>query len=1076
MNDYENPQCIHRHRLEPRSYLLPFEDQATALAAASGDRIEPSLSSRIQSLNGEWKFHYDPTPTEAPQSFESPDFNDNNWDALMVPSSWQMHGYGRPHYTNVQYPWPLDPPRVPTENPTGSYRRTFTLPPDWADRKCILRFDGVDSAFHVYVNGKLAGFGKGSRLPHEFDITPLLHADRPNLVAVRVYQWSDGSYLEDQDMWWLSGIFRDVTLLSLDPAGVWDMKTTVTIDDDSSRAKLHAKVQAGGAVQGQLFDSHQKLVGEASSNAEGELHIEISKPLVWSAESPSLYTLVINAVDPKGNTLESVPVRIGLRSVEMKDGNLLVNGKAIMFKGVNRHEHHPDFGRSVPYADALLDVLLMKRHNINAVRTSHYPPVQYFLDLCDRYGLYVIDENDIETHGLWGHPLNPLTNPQWEAACVDRMVRTLERDKNHASIIIWSLGNESGIGINHHKMAEAVRQRDPRPIHYEGDYELDVADIYSRMYASVEQTHLIGKGEEDVPTVPGQPGAKAERYRTRPFIQCEYAHAMGNGPGGLSEYWDAFYTYPRIQGGFVWEWLDHGIRKTQPDGTQWFGYGGDFGDQPNDSNFVADGLLFPDRTPSPGLVELKKVIEPVKLVGHCTSNDKVRFDFINRYDFSDLSHLRTQWTLEIDGRLVDSGKVHTPRVDAGKTGSLELPITLPHGTPTDADCRVTVTLSLASDALWAPAGHEVAWGQCSVTPPIDSSKNKATALKPSRPLKLRRDASSIVIEGNDFIVEFDAVRSTIRQWHAHGISLLCSGPRLNVWRPVTDNDRLHDNSNAILWRKAGLHALQHRVREVQVDQPDAAAVTVRTRVDLMPPQSSRAIVATLLYTITGDGAIEVQVTGDITGDDWPPTLPRLGVQMTVPQSLDHVSWLGLGPGETYPDTKAAGRYGRWSSTVDQMHTPYIYPQENGNRSDCRWARLNSATGNGLFITGLPTFNFSVSRYTTQDIDTATHTHELHPRDFLTLNIDHRQTGIGSASCGPGVLPAHQLKPSPFKFGFVMRSAAESPHKPSQEKMYSRRAAESQREEREKASGLFFDLLCVPASLREPSLSMEINHD
>ncbi|MEI8243390.1 MAG: glycoside hydrolase family 2 TIM barrel-domain containing protein, partial [bacterium] len=562
------------NRLAPRAWFTPYADGETA---ARGGNV---ASTRVQSLNGAWKFHYAAMPLAAPEGFAKPAFDDAAWDTLPVPSCWQMHGYGRPHYTNVIYPFPVDPPRVPTENPTGSYRRTFVVPESWDGLQIRLRFDGVDSCFEAHVNGHCVGMGMGSRLPHEFDITRQVTAG-VNTLAVRVWQWSAGSYLEDQDMWWLSGIFREVSLVAMPRVQIADLYVVTDLDDKCQDAVLRVETAVanlgGDAAAGQLelrlcdaagvkVAAAKAAVGVAAgATAAVALQMKVAAPRKWSAEDPYLYQLIATLCDAAGNVLMAAPQRVGFRQVEIADGQIRVNGKKIFFRGVNRHEHHPDLGRTIPLDTMIQDILLMKRHNINAVRTSHYPDDPRWYDLCDQYGIYLIDECDLETHGFgmpdwksWSG--NPLGDPQWEAPIVDRMQRMVLRDRNHPSVVIWSLGNEAGFGCNHAKMKAAANALDPtRPIHYEGDYFMEVADMYSRMYPAPGECEQICKAAGDH-KVWGDQLLLRDRYARKPFILCEYAHAMGNGPGNLKEYWEIIYREPRFAGAFVWEWIDHGIR------------------------------------------------------------------------------------------------------------------------------------------------------------------------------------------------------------------------------------------------------------------------------------------------------------------------------------------------------------------------------------------------------------------------------------------------------------------------------------------------------------------------------------
>jgi beta-galactosidase/evolved beta-galactosidase subunit alpha len=1009
-NDWKNPLLTGRNRLPARAYAFPYPDEASALT------YDPSNSPLVQSLNGVWKFHYAASPAEAPLQFEAASFDVSGWDDLPVPSCWQMHGYGRPHYTNVQYPWPIDPPFVPSENPTGSYRRSFTVPASWAGKQIILRFDGVDSAFHVWVNGKAVGFSKGSRLPAEFDITPCLLDGKANSIAVRVYQWSDASYMEDQDMWWLSGIFRDVMLIAFDKNGISNLQIRTDLDKQYQDATLRIRptLKSDAHVEIKLLDSAGNIVAvkgvTRTANSTADIEMKIANPRKWSAENPNLYLLLTTVKNDSGEVIQVVPQRVGFRSVKIDGPNLLVNGVRVMFKGVNRHEHHPDLGRAVPYETALKDVLLMKSNNINAVRTSHYPPHPRFLDLCDEYGLYVIDECDLETHGFMADPKNPTKDPTSEAACVDRMDRTVHRDINHPSVILWSLGNEADFGPNLIKMAEHARTLDDRPIHYEGDRALEAADVLSMMYPSVDVLRQIGEAKEKL-THWGF-ALEPASYENKPMICCEYAHAMGNGPGGLKEYWEAFYKYPRLQGGFVWEWLDHGIRTTTPDGTEFFAYGGDFGDQPNDGNFITDGLLFPDRTPSPGLTELKKVIEPVKVASFTITDGGVKVSILNRYDFLTLDHLNITWKLESDGKWIGGGAVATPKIDAGKAGEVLIPINHQRSIA-GSESVLTLAFLLAADTAWANAGHEIAWAQFEL--PVQSDMGLRPM--PARPAGQRpvsrwvRSSSSATIAGDNFEVAFDTVRGTIKSWLYEGSPVLLTGPRLNLWRPVTDNDRMDINSGKAekAWRDAFLHLLQHRTESVEVTGDKIIIKSV-----IAPPNRFISLHATYAYTILGNGEITLETTGEFRGT-WPGAIPRIGLQLTLPGDFSNATWLGRGPGESYADSKQAGKLGLWSLPVDELFTNYIYPQENGNRTDVRWAALKRENGTGLLASSDERFNFSAHRYTTDDLDRAKHFYELTKRDFVTLNLDLAQNGIGTASCGPGPLPQYLLKPEAFRF-------------------------------------------------------------
>ncbi|HZO88367.1 MAG TPA: glycoside hydrolase family 2 TIM barrel-domain containing protein [Chthonomonadaceae bacterium] len=1027
MNDWENPKVFERHRLRARADFLPYADEASAL---SGER---GASPWFQLLNGVWKFAYAETPAGLPDGFWEEGYDVSGWDEISVPCSWQMQGYGRPHYTNVIYPFPLDPPRVPTENPTGGYRRRFFVPADWQGRQIRLRFEGVDSAFTVWVNGAEVGYSQGSRLPAEFDITPVARTGE-NTLAVRVLQWSDGSYLEDQDMWWLSGIFRDVSLVAFPQAHIADFSVQTHFDANYRDAELSVRVEFANAGEAAargfrlelaLRDEEGQDVGapltqevavEAGGEAQLALGLPVSRPRPWSAEDPYLYTLLLTLRDADGNALEVVPVRVGFRSVEIREARVLVNGRPIKFKGVNRHEHHPELGRAVPLETMRQDILLMKRHNINAVRTSHYPDDPRFYDLCDRYGLYVIDEADLETHGflMQSERANPTDDPEWEAACVDRMVRMVERDKNHPCVLFWSLGNEAGFGRNHLAMAQKARELDPtRPIHYEGDAGLETADIFSRMYTDLATVIKIGEGKEDIQTW----GARVplSKYADRPFVLCEYAHAMGNGPGNLKEYWEAFYRYPRLTGGFVWEWLDHGIPKTTPDGCTYYAYGGDFGDEPNDGNFVIDGLVRPDRTPSPGLIEYKKVLEPVQSEAANLAEGQIKIT--NRYDFLSLDHLAVSWSVMADGEVLQSGAVPTPQVAPGESHLLTLPVHAPARPAPGTDYRLNVSFTLAQETRWAPQGHEVAWAQFPL--PFASELGPQVRLESMPPLRAEETAQGLRLIGSNYALEFDTVRGIIRSWRHEGAEMLAAGPRLHFWRAPTDNDGGRRGGITAQWREAGLHLLQHRLDSFAWEEVGRNVVRVRVRARIAPPVYPNSFQCEYIYTLFGSGDLLLETHGVPEGK-WPEMLPRIGLQAALPGSLRRVSWYGRGPGESYPDSKEANRIGLWTADVDDLYTPYIFPQENGNRSDVRWVALTDTRGLGLLAVGLPELNFSAHRFTTEDLDRALHTCDLKPREAIFLNLDYRQNGLGSASCGPGPLPRYQLRPEEFRFRLRLR--------------------------------------------------------
>ncbi|MEU9734411.1 glycoside hydrolase family 2 TIM barrel-domain containing protein [Streptomyces sp. NPDC048002] len=939
------------------------EDVSPGRGALAPRARYASSDAKSLSLNGSWRFRLSPTADAEDDSFATEGYDPEGWASVTVPGHWVLQGdgaFGAPIYTNHLYPFPVDPPHVPTENPTGDHLRRFDLPGDWpADGGATIRFDGVESCARVWLNGTELGEFKGSRLPHEFAVGPLLRR-AGNVLAVRVHQWSAGSYLEDQDQWWLPGIFRDVTLLHRPAGAVGDFFVHSGYDHGTGTGTLRVDSETGGRV----------TVPELGLDlATGEAVTVPVEP--WTAETPRLYDGVLATAG------ERVPLRIGFRTVRLEDGLIKVNGRAVLFKGVNRHEWHPERGRALDPATMREDVLLMKRHNLNAVRTSHYPPHPDFLDLCDELGLWVIDECDLETHGFTeqGWRDNPVDDERWTPALLDRAARMVERDKNHPSVLFWSLGNEAGTGRGLTAMAEWIRGRDPdRLVHYEGDWNCRDTDVYARMYAFHDEVERIGRGLD----------GGTRRRRELPFIQCEYAHAMGNGPGGLAEYQELFERYERLQGGFVWEWIDHGIRHPELGHA----YGGDFGEELHDGNFVCDGLLFPDRTPSPGLVEYKKVLEPVRFEGD-GADGTVRV--VNRYDFADLSGLALEWSYQVDGETVASGALSSPRPAPGDAADVKLPEP-PAGAP-GGEAQWTLRAVLAEDTAWAPKGHEVAWAQLPVTGRVRPAA--ATGATPAL-----RDRVVRLGPGS-----FDARTGALLD--IGGVPV--NGLRLDVWRAPTDNDEgaewQPDARYGKLWRELGLHRMRHRLDAVETD---GGALTVRTRV----APAAREVGLGTVYRWTSDGE-RLRLTVSVTPEgDWTVPLPRLGVRFGLAEA-DTVRWFGGGPGEAYPDSRSASRLGHWRSTVDALQTPYVRPQENGARADVRWAELG-----GLRIEGDPEFWFGARRWTSEQLDAAGHATDLTPGDTVWVTLDHALHGLGSQSCGPGPLPRYILWASPAEFTFV----------------------------------------------------------
>ncbi|HET6825441.1 MAG TPA: glycoside hydrolase family 2 TIM barrel-domain containing protein [Amnibacterium sp.] len=912
----------------------------------------------VLSLNGSWRFLLSPSLADAPAGVGDPGFDDGAWGSIEVPSSWPMAGHGAPAYTNTVFPFPVDPPHPPDENPVGDFRRRF----EWSGGPAVLRLDGVDNAGEVWLNGTRLGSTRGSRLVHEFDASGALVAGE-NLLVLRVTQWSATSYLEDQDMWWLPGVFRDVTLQAAPAGGIVDVVVRAGWAEGAGVLRVDAVTRDGATA----------TVAVPSLGVEGlavgaEHRIDGVRP--WTAETPELLDVVVRTPG------ETATLRVGFRTITIEDAQLKVNGQRIRFRGVNRHEHHPDLGRVIPPELVRSELLLMKQHNVNAIRTSHYPPHPDLPGLADELGFYLIDECDLETHGFIhvGWRGNPSDDPAWEPAYLDRMRRTIARDRNHPSVILWSLGNEAGTGRNLEASARLAHELDPsRPVHYEGDWSSTYVDVYSRMYAHQDEVDAIGRqAEEPLPDA----GADAHR-RALPFLQCEYIHAMGNGPGGIDEYEASFRRHPRTQGGFVWEWLEHGIRRTTPEGRTWFAYGGDFGEPLHDGNFVADGLVDADRNPRPGLADVKKAYEPVYLE---VTDDRSALRIRNAFDFRGLDGLTLVWSVE-----------------GGASGTIPLPEVAPHATaevalPAEAggDGVLTVRLVTAAPTGWADAGHEVAWTQAGALP---------VAAAPAARVAPRRDGRRLTL-GPAVLDGVTGRLVTIGD-------VPVPGPDLTLWRAPTDNDRGVAKereglpSDADGWQREGLHRLRRRVLSVTATDD---AVEVVTRVG--PAATDAHVVVTERWTSDGQ-EIGLEVTV-LPHGEWPFGWARVGLEFVLPFRPEGIAWDGYGPGQRYPDTGGSQRLGHWRvGEVLDLHTEYVRPQENGSRAGC--TRLDVGTpGAGFTVTG-DGFSFTASPWTSAELAAAAHPIDLpDAAGRCRLVIDLAEHGIGTAACGPGVLPAYRL--------------------------------------------------------------------
>ncbi|TWU42484.1 glycoside hydrolase family 2 TIM barrel-domain containing protein [Novipirellula artificiosorum] len=1210
--DWENEQVVGINKLAGRATSLPYDDRASAIEATR------DASVYHRSLNGIWKFHWVKQPSERPENFFHPSFDVSGWDDMPVPSNWQLRGYGVPVYTNMTYPFKKDPPRVMGEppanftnyvdrNPVGSYRRDFSLPPEWDGREVFLQFNGVDSAFYVWINGERVGYSQDSRTLALFNITDYLK-DGSNTLAVEVYRYSDGSYLEDQDFWRLSGIFRDVYLWSADPLHVRDFFVHTDLDDAYQDATLSVDVEVANATEqstpfsvlAELLDAEGKVVFNdlrastqvaAGKAAKLTLSKSISSPKQWSAEKPNLYQLLLTLKDAAGKTIEITTAQVGFREVEIKDGLLHVNGKQVYLKGVNRHEHDPDTGHTVSVESMIEDIKLMKQFNVNAVRTSHYPNDPQWYTLCDQYGLYVVDETNIESHGMRYGAESLAKDPKWGKAHLDRAIRMVERDKNHPSIIIWSLGNEAGNGVNFFANYDWIKQRDPsRPVQYEqAGFDLDNTDIRCPMYATIDRIVDYAKNQPD-----------------RPLILCEYAHAMGNSVGNFQDYWDAMEAYDHLQGGFIWDWVDQGLRKpvppvyrvtdientkltaqvrgefdvqqgltgaamvdnddalqlttqltleatvygnrvggfcpilskgdhqyllrldnsginftlypgaweslkvlyddanlldganritatydgqqmrifvngkqvgeraltgalsesiypvnigrnsevtdrvtslpiqqvriynraltaaeaadvgsrdpqgqvlhmdlrqiesvkTSPDGSgEFFAYGGDFGDQPNDGNFCMNGLVQPDRRPNPHLWEVKKVHQEIKL--HAVDLAEGRFRIENKFLFCNLNEFKATATLRCDGKVVATAELNDLNVEPLSDEYVVIPTMV-----TDemkGECLLTVSFELPKETNWASAGHRIAWDQFEVK--AADSVDQPSGEKPT--VTAEDNERMVVITSGKVQYRMDPSNGDLTSIKVDGKEMLHSPLAPNFWKAPNDNQFRNGYVNRLgPWRAAA--AEREFVDFLGEENGDVFEATIKSKLPV--GDSSYKI----RYWFFPDGSVQVKAAYEPGKGNF-PMLPRFGMQLAVAKDLNQVQWYGRGPQETYCDRKTGGEIAVYESTVDEMVFPYCRSQDTGNRTDVRSMTLTDSKGRGIEIVGSEPLSMSAWPYTISDVELASHPYELPRRDFNMVFVDLKLHGVGGDnSWGAKTHPEYTLPgDQPYSYSFTL---------------------------------------------------------
>lgn len=1030
---WQMPELPSLGKLSPRATFWPFPTPDAAL-----DRL-PEASPLVRCLSGNWEFQlFDRSGDVTPAALAA-----GTWRTLAVPGNWTMQlrnepttgrAFSKPHYTNSPMPFSELFPHVPEYTATGVYRTIFSVPTDWSTQRILLHFAGCESALYVYLDGKFVGMNKDSRTAAEYDLTKLVQAGGSYELLGINPRFSDASYLEDQDHWWQAGIHRDVYLYATPRTYLEDIAVRTDLSNDFAAGSLEVSAvvrnldlgQTTGKVSMQLYSPEgQPVFAEAvetglpekagrplkylytppADTASYILSAPVQQPKLWSAETPHLYTLVVSLDTDRGTI--STALRVGFRKVEIRDRELRVNGQPVMIHGMNRHDHSDQTGKAVSRELMALDARTMKAHNVNAVRTSHYPNDPYWLDLSDEYGFYVFNEANIENHEWFG-----LSNDKRVSAAYGERIRNMvERDKNHPCVIVWSLGNESGHGINHDIMAAWVRHTDPsRPVHYEGGV---------RALFNTERTSNWGSGAGVTDIIcPMYPPIEAiVRWVTtsddpRPFIICEYAHAMGNSTGSLADYYAAFETYHGLQGGFIWEWLDHGIRMETPEGEPYWVYGGDFGDEPNDGNFVADGMVWPDRTPHPGLNEFKYLARPVRVTGLDLQRGLLQIE--NRRFFADLSDLRGEWTLKVAGTIVQSGEL--TGFNAPPQGKVNLVI--PVNWPGDSEAFLEFRFTTLAATAWAARGHLMAWDQ--LAGPVRARPEKY--LPAARQVQVTGQARQVTLKLGEQQVSFNPELGEMLSFGSP--NWLVQGPSLNLWRAPTDNDTLqlkptfgNPNRVAGLWLTLGLARLQRRLESFEVVKGEDGSQTVEISHAATGRDRWDDVQHTHKYTLLEDGTLcisnYVRLASDF-GD-----LPRVGLKLHLKPELEQLTWYGQGPAENYSDRKASSTIDVYSSPVTEQYVPYIMPQENGHKTDVRWLSLTNAAGHGLQFKADGLFEFNALHYTDEDLAAGNHTPDLKPRPEVILSLDHAMRGLGTGLI-VDTRPEYQLNDLEYNFTFYWK--------------------------------------------------------
>jgi len=1017
VENWENPAAFDAAKEPPRAFFVPFADAAAAL------RGRPQDSPRYLSLNGTWKFSYAERPDALPPEFWRAGYDDSKWAPIPVPSNWQFQGYDVPIYVNQDYEFAPNPrpPFVPRDaNPTGAYRRTFTVPADWRGLDVYLHFGAVKSFFNVWINGRKVGFSKDSKTPAEWRVTPYLR-DGENALAVEVLRWSDGSYLEAQDFWRLSGIERDVFLYAAPSVRMRDLFARAGLDAVYRDGLLILEVAVRNGRTGREADPH--AVTATLRDAAGRTLFAETKPVVfsgtdeasvafartvkaparWSAETPALYPLAVELKDAVGRTVEAVALRVGFRTSEIKGGRLLVNGVPVLLKGVNRHEHDPRTAHVIGEASMRRDLELMKRDNINAVRTCHYPDDPLWYDLCDEAGIYLVDEANVESHGMGYGERSLAKDPVWGEAHLDRMRRVVERDKNHPSVIIWSLGNEAGDGVNFEALYKWTKARDAtRPVQYEQAKLRPHTDIYCPMYARIERLEEY-----------------ASQPQIRPLILCEYAHSMGNSTGNLQDYWDVIEAHDQLQGAFIWDWVDQGYAKDDGRGGTFWAFGGDFGppDVSSDQNFCCNGIVGPDRTPHPAYWEVKKVYQNIKF--KALDAGAGRIEIRNGFGFLDLSRFAFDWEVAADGVPAAKGDLAKVSAAPGTTRSVAVPLAGIRRRP-GAEYFLTLTARVRTSDAYLPAGHIVAAEQFRL--PWDAAA-EAAAESPAAGLALDDGTREAVVTGADFRLALDKLTGALSSFAFRGVELLERGPEPNFWRAPTDNDFGNGADRRWApWRRASLYR-EIKAIEAKREASDRVILFVSFALDGVPADD------TIRYTVHGDGRVLVE-NAFTPRDDVSrlPEIPRVGVKMALPPGFEKVAWYGRGPHENYADRKGSAFVGRYETTAAAEIIPYVSPQEYGTRTDARWLEIRNEAGYGLRFEGRPRLEYSALHHTPEDLTQPSrgsrHPHEIIRRDAVCLTLDLAQTGVGGDdSWGARTHPRYTVMPRAYAYAFLMAPLA-----------------------------------------------------